>query len=78
MSTPTYLYQPTISPNDMVIICVSLVNRAERMRELATRATNRETYSYYDREARKARRILQQLRNAPIVDLDDMERHAIR
>lgn len=78
MNAPTYIYQPIISPDDMVIICVSLVNRAERMRELGARATNRETYSYYFREGRKARRILHQLRNAPTVDLDDMERHATR
>ena len=78
MNAPTFIYQPTISPDDMLIICVSLVNRAERMRELAARATNRETYSYYFREARKARHILHQLRNAPTVDLDDMERHATR
>lgn len=78
MSTPAYLYQPAISPDDMVIICVSLTNRADRMRELAARATNREAYAYYYRETRKAWRILHQLRNAPIVDLDDMERHATR
>lgn len=78
MNTTTHLYQPTISPDDMVIICVSLVDRVELMREHAAHATNRETYSYYYREARKARRILHQLRHAPIVDLDDMERHATR
>ena len=78
MSTPTYLYQPIISPDDMAIICVSLVDRAQRMSEFAARAISREIYTYCYREARTAHRILHQLRNAPTVDLDDMERHATR
>lgn len=76
MSTSDLYLQPTVTLADLTIIMCSLDRRAEWAEKKALDMHTRSGYRYFEREARIARRIARQLLDAPIVDLDDMERHA--
>lgn len=73
----TTFYQPALTPEAIVTICVALDQRADWSEKRALAMCTRKDYQYFEREARVARRIYRQLLDAPVVDLDDMERESV-
>lgn len=73
----TLFYQPTLTLDELTIICAALDQRSEWAEKAALDMHTRNGYQYFEREARVARRIYRQLFDAPVVDLDDMERESM-
>ena len=78
MNIPTYIYQPSLYPDDLVTARLALDQRAQWAEKMSLTVHTRHGYEYFAREARLARRLHDRLLDAPTVDLDDMERHATR
>lgn len=73
----TLFYQPALTPEAIATIRVALDQRADWSEKMALAMYTRKGYQYFEREARVARRIHRQLLDAPVVDLDDMERENV-
>lgn len=80
--TPTSIYyQPTIHIDDMTTIRAALLDYIETMENAAKAADAipcKSSAAFFRASAKEGRRAMEILKNAPTVDLDDMERHATR